>query len=43
VSSSPRAPPARWGLTLPDLDSRMRQAALARIDAPDDALCRRSC
>jgi hypothetical protein len=24
--------------TLPDLDSRMRQATLARIDAPDDAL-----
>jgi chromosomal replication initiation ATPase DnaA len=31
-------PPAQWGLTLPDLDSRMRQAALARIEAPDDAL-----
>lgn len=33
-----RTPPARWGLTLADLDSRMRQAALARIEAPDDAL-----
>jgi chromosomal replication initiation ATPase DnaA len=33
-----RTPPARWGLSLPDLDSRMRQAELARIDAPDDAL-----
>jgi hypothetical protein len=31
-------PPAQWGLTLPDLDSRMRQATLARIEAPDDAL-----
>jgi chromosomal replication initiation ATPase DnaA len=30
--------PSRWGLTLPDLDSRMRQATLARIEAPDDAL-----
>jgi hypothetical protein len=26
------------GPSLPDLDSRMRQAALARIEAPDDAL-----
>ncbi|KPQ17344.1 MAG: ATPase involved in DNA replication initiation [Rhodobacteraceae bacterium HLUCCO18] len=33
-----RRPPARWGLGLPDLDSRMRQAELARIDAPDDTL-----
>ena len=33
-----RRPPARWGLGLPDLDSRMRQAELARIDAPDDRL-----
>ena len=33
-----RTPPAQWGLNLPDLDSRMRQATLARIEAPDDAL-----
>lgn len=33
-----RTPPARWGLGLPDLDSRMRQADLARIEAPDDTL-----
>jgi hypothetical protein len=33
-----RTPPSRWGLGLPDLDSRMRQASLARIEAPDDAL-----
>lgn len=33
-----RTPPAQWGLKLPDLDSRMRQATLARIEAPDDAL-----
>jgi chromosomal replication initiation ATPase DnaA len=33
-----RAAPSRWGLELPDLDSRMRQATLARIEAPDDAL-----
>jgi chromosomal replication initiation ATPase DnaA len=33
-----RAAPSRWGVELPDLDSRMRQATLARIEAPDDAL-----
>jgi chromosomal replication initiation ATPase DnaA len=33
-----RNAPARWGLTLPDLESRMGQAELARIDPPDDAL-----
>jgi chromosomal replication initiation ATPase DnaA len=33
-----RHAPARWGLTLPDLDSRVRQAGLARLDPPDDAL-----
>lgn len=33
-----REAPARWGLRLPDLDSRMRQAGLARLDPPDDAL-----
>ncbi|MCU4654853.1 DnaA/Hda family protein [Roseibacterium sp. SDUM158016] len=32
------APPARWGLCLPDLDSRMGQAGLAALDPPDDAL-----
>lgn len=32
------APPARWGLSLPDLDSRVRQAGLAQLDPPDDAL-----
>ncbi|GAA5072212.1 DnaA/Hda family protein [Roseibacterium beibuensis] len=30
--------PERWDLTLPDLDSRMRQAGLARVAPPDDAL-----
>lgn len=30
--------PGKWGLTLPDLRSRMEATALARIDAPDDAL-----
>ncbi|MEH6520961.1 HdaA/DnaA family protein [Sulfitobacter sp.] len=29
---------AHWGITLPDLDSRMRGALEASIDAPDDAL-----
>lgn len=32
------APPRDWGLALPDLLSRMQAAALARLDAPDDAL-----
>ena len=31
-------PPRDWGLTLPDLASRMQAAAIARLDAPDDAL-----
>ncbi len=31
-------PPARWSLRLPDLASRMEAAALARLEAPDDAL-----
>jgi chromosomal replication initiation ATPase DnaA len=31
-------PPRDWGLTLPDLASRMQGAALARLEAPDDAL-----
>ncbi len=30
--------PSRWGLRLPDLDSRMAQAGLAHIDPPDDQL-----
>jgi chromosomal replication initiation ATPase DnaA len=29
---------AHWGITLPDLDSRLRGALEAMIDAPDDAL-----
>lgn len=31
-------PPRDWGLTLPDLASRMQGAALARLDPPDDML-----
>lgn len=30
--------PERWGLVLPDLKSRMAQAGLLRMDAPDDGL-----
>lgn len=30
--------PSRWGITLPDLRSRMEATTLARIDAPDDML-----
>ncbi|MBY6091880.1 P-loop NTPase family protein [Pseudooceanicola sp. 502str34] len=30
--------PARWGLTLPDLQSRMQGTQAAVIEAPDDAL-----
>lgn len=30
--------PAQWGLRLPDLRSRMEATALARIQAPDDAV-----
>lgn len=33
-----RTPPSRWGINLPDLASRMAQAGLAKLDAPDDAL-----
>lgn len=33
-----RTAPSRWGLTLPDLASRMQATSLATIDAPDDAL-----
>lgn len=32
------SPPRDWGLRLPDLQSRLQAAAIARIDAPDDAL-----
>ncbi|MFT3689610.1 chromosomal replication initiator DnaA [Paenirhodobacter sp.] len=32
------APPRDWGLTLPDLKSRMEATATVRIAAPDDAL-----
>lgn len=31
-------PPRDWGLTLPDLASRMQAMPIARLDAPDDAL-----
>jgi chromosomal replication initiation ATPase DnaA len=33
-----RTPPRDWGLTLPDLISRMQATPVARLDAPDDAL-----
>ena len=32
------SPPRDWGLTLPDLQSRMQAAPLTRLEAPDDAL-----
>lgn len=32
------APPQRWGLHLPDLQSRMQQAGQVALAAPDDAL-----
>ncbi|MHA6324036.1 P-loop NTPase family protein [Roseivivax sp. CAU 1753] len=31
-------PPSRWGLTLPDLASRMEATPVARLDKPDDVL-----
>ncbi|MFA5580742.1 MAG: chromosomal replication initiator DnaA [Paracoccaceae bacterium] len=31
-------PPAHWGLSLPDLASRMAGTTIARLDPPDDAL-----
>lgn len=31
-------PPARWGVRLPDLASRMQATTVVRLDAPDDAL-----
>jgi chromosomal replication initiation ATPase DnaA len=33
-----RRPPAHWGLTLPDLESRLTAAPLATLGPPDDAL-----
>jgi chromosomal replication initiation ATPase DnaA len=33
-----QTPPARWGLTLPDLTSRMQGTLLATLDQPDDQL-----
>lgn len=33
-----RTAPARWGIGLPDLDSRMQQAAQLSLTAPDDRL-----
>lgn len=33
-----RAPPARWGIELPDLISRLRAVPVAVIGPPDDAL-----
>ena len=33
-----QTPPARWGLDLPDLKSRMQGTALVSLSGPDDAL-----
>lgn len=33
-----RTPPRDWGLSLPDLVSRMQATPLAQLEAPDDAL-----
>jgi len=33
-----RTPPARWGVALPDLASRLQATQVARLDPPDDAL-----
>jgi chromosomal replication initiation ATPase DnaA len=33
-----RDAPGRWGLVLPDLESRLQAASLARLAPPDDAL-----
>lgn len=35
-----RRPPARWGVALPDLASRLRAAAAAEIQPPEDSLLR---
>lgn len=32
------APPRDWGLTLPDLASRLQASGITRLDPPDDAL-----
>ncbi|MCV2874931.1 DnaA/Hda family protein [Rhodobacteraceae bacterium XHP0102] len=32
-----RDKPETWGISLPDLDSRLRQSDLLRLEAPDDA------
>lgn len=37
LSTAP-TPPRDWGLSLPDLQSRMQAAPVARLEAPDDAL-----
>ena len=33
-----RTPPRDWGMTLPDLKSRMQATPIAQLDGPDDAL-----
>lgn len=33
-----RQPPLRWGLTLPDLQSRLQGSAIVTLSAPDDML-----
>lgn len=35
-----RAPPARWNIRLPDLDSRLRATMTVRIDPPEEELLR---
>lgn len=35
---SARTPPQRWGLTLPDLASRLQALQIAQLDPPDDNL-----
>lgn len=35
-----RTPPRDWGLTLPDLASRLQAATVIRLDPPEDALLR---
>ena len=38
MSCSAITAPRDWGLTLPDLASRVQAASVARLDPPDDAL-----
>ena len=38
VLMTARRPPSGWGVRLPDLQSRLRAASLAAMEAPDDAL-----